>query len=115
MGGARDVARALAIQPDDKIIVAGESTDDGLTDHSVLTRLTTTGALDTSFGANGIVTYSTYTTSHAYPVKVQSDGKILVGGTNRNVAENAPGPTAFYLRVTIQPDSLILTSVWAGS
>ena len=45
-----------------------------------IARITTTGALDTSFGVNGVVTTDMGGDDDAAIVKVQSDGKILVAG-----------------------------------
>jgi uncharacterized delta-60 repeat protein len=49
--GGEDEARAVAIQSDGRIIVAGESDN-----HLALARYTTDGNLDPSFGIGGLVT-----------------------------------------------------------
>jgi uncharacterized delta-60 repeat protein len=67
---------AAAIQPDGKIVIGGNFTDFNGTLINRIARLNSNGTLDTTFnsnlqtGANGIV----------YAIKIQSDGKILVGG-----------------------------------
>ncbi len=71
-------ARALAIQPDGKIVVTGY-TPWGLT----LARLMPDGRLDRSFGGDGVV--GRLTSSNAYfvwplAVALQANGKILVAG-----------------------------------
>ena len=92
MGGIWESARALAIQTDGNIIVVGESTtNNGTTYQTVIARLNTNGTLYSIFDSN------TYTTSHAYLVKIQPDEKILIGGIFKNVDENTPGLTSSYL------------------
>jgi len=71
---------ALAVQPDGKILAAGEK---GLrVTNMVIVRFTTTGAVDTSFGGNKGYTSRFFDngTSHISTVLMQDDGKILVAG-----------------------------------
>jgi uncharacterized delta-60 repeat protein len=68
-------ARAIAIQPDGKILAAGFANND-----FCLARYTTTGALDTSFGTGGVVTSSVTANCGIRDVAIQSDGKILAIG-----------------------------------
>jgi uncharacterized delta-60 repeat protein len=80
---APDEGRAVAIQPDGKIVVAG----------TVVARFTTTGQLDPSFGSGGIVTTSL---EFVQAVAIQTDGRILVVGT----ADGGSGdPTTGILRL----------------
>jgi uncharacterized delta-60 repeat protein len=65
-------ARALAIQSDGKILVAG------FAGGGALARLNVNGGLDPSFGAGGKVTTSVGGPTEG--LAVQSDGKILFGG-----------------------------------
>jgi serralysin len=60
-----------------RAIVAGESNGD-----IAVIRLTTAGALDTSFDTDGKVTVNTGGTDGAYAVAVDSGGRIVVAGTN---------------------------------
>ena len=73
-------AESIAIQNDGKIVVAGWSMVNG--GHNVFTiiRYTKNGALDTSFDDDGIVTTTFESTANS--VKIQNDGKIVVGGTS---------------------------------
>lgn len=74
-----DIAHALAIQPDGKIVVAGEMG----TGACALARFNANGSLDTSFGSGGKVVIDlnpNYTREGFYDVKLQSDGKIVVSG-----------------------------------
>ena len=80
------VARAVAVQPDGRIVVAGYSCDTGTCgptgDSSFrLVRYTADGGLDTDFGMGGMVTTAIGAgRSQAYDVLVGPDGKLVVGG-----------------------------------
>jgi uncharacterized delta-60 repeat protein len=70
---------AIDIQSDGKILVTGDFTSyAGTSNRNRLVRLNSDGTLDTTFCTNA--SDSNKFTSAAYTVKVQSDGKILVGG-----------------------------------
>jgi uncharacterized delta-60 repeat protein len=81
IGSGEDFARAVAIQSDGKIVVAGTS-DNGSANDFVLARYNTNGSLDTSFGIGGKVVTSTYPghNSIATSMAIQADGKIVVAG-----------------------------------
>jgi uncharacterized delta-60 repeat protein len=68
--------RALALQRDGKIVVAGHKNVQGGS-HFTIARFTSRGAIDRSFGNDGRVT-----TVHGYSsaVAIQSDGKIVAAG-----------------------------------
>ena len=79
-GGGFDYARAVALQPDGKILVAGHGFGENSTDF-VLARYTTSGALDASFGDGGVVTTDfAGSTDNAWAVAVQPDGRIVLAG-----------------------------------
>jgi uncharacterized delta-60 repeat protein len=72
--------RALALQPNDKIVAAGFTPGQGGTDF-VTARYNTNGTVDTSFGTNGkVITPIGGSTEVAQAVTIQSDGKILAAG-----------------------------------
>ncbi|MCP4370731.1 MAG: hypothetical protein GY797_21850, partial [Deltaproteobacteria bacterium] len=71
----------LAIQPDNKIIVAGLTVND-----FALVRYTSDGVLDTDFKSTGVVTTSIGSRSGGYSLALQQDGKIVVVGTASNSA-----------------------------
>jgi uncharacterized delta-60 repeat protein len=77
-GGDDDAGRAIAVQADGKILVAGEANDDFL-----LVQYHADGTLDTGFGgASGYVaTDFGQTQDAAHDLAIQADGKIVVVGT----------------------------------
>ncbi len=82
-GSARgDRARALAIQPDGKIVVAGD-TATSVGDNFALARYNTDGSLDATFGNGGKVTTEFSGFDTVSTLGLQSDGKIVVVGTSR--------------------------------
>jgi uncharacterized delta-60 repeat protein len=74
-------AYSVAIQSDGKIVAAGLS--GAATSSFTIVRYNTDGSLDTGFGTGGIVT-TTIGSSHAYAysIAIQSDGKLVVSGTD---------------------------------
>lgn len=73
--GADGTVQALALQPDDKVLIGGDFTHVDNTARNYIARLNSDGSLDTGFldgpvGANGMV--------HA--VALQLDGEVLIGG-----------------------------------
>lgn len=78
-----DGANALAVQPDGKIVLVGgaQPVSTGNTEF-MLTRLTASGALDTSFGTSGkVITAVSPSHDEASGVVIQPDGSILVAGS----------------------------------
>jgi uncharacterized delta-60 repeat protein len=73
--GGSDVANALAIQSDGKIVVAGNTSDLSL----VLARYNVNGSLDTTFGTGGSIVTGLLRGSD---VVIQPDGKIVVAGNS---------------------------------
>lgn len=75
-------ARAVVIQPDQKIVVVGEGKDR----ESSVVRFTPSGGLDPSFGTGGIA--KTPSGGDAFSsVAIQPNGKIVAGGNTDNVLE----------------------------
>ena len=79
IGTGNDYARALTIQSDGKIVVAGYAQVGTTTDMAVA-RYLDTGVLDTAFSGDGKVTLGT-TLTHEYGMSVAMSGvKVVVGG-----------------------------------
>ena len=75
-----DIARAVAIQTNGKILVAGESSSGSISDFSII-RYNLNGTLDSSFGTGGEVTVDlNNTVDMVRSLALQSDGKIIVIG-----------------------------------
>lgn len=73
-------AHALAIQPDGKLLLAGDTFVDGARAIAVA-RLNADGTLDNTFNGNGRATRASGSVA-IRTVLVQSDGRIVVGGTH---------------------------------
>lgn len=83
LAGGSDYPSSVAIQADQKIVVAGNTEPSGL--DTVVIRLNTNGSLDTSFDGDGVKSYSISSgTDYANDVLIQPDQKILLGGITYN-------------------------------
>ncbi|MCS7204592.1 MAG: delta-60 repeat domain-containing protein [Leptospiraceae bacterium] len=73
--GSTEEGRAMVLQPDGKILVAGLSDQD-----SAVVRYHPDGNIDTQFGTNGIArsNYSMY--DEAFSMAIDSAGRIILGG-----------------------------------
>ncbi|WP_351234945.1 calcium-binding protein [Streptomyces sp. NPDC002133] len=78
-GGNSDLAFAVAVQADGRIVTAGESGLGGIGDFA-LARYNTDGSLDTTFGTDGRVTTDFAGNDGAFAVAVQADGRIVAAG-----------------------------------
>ncbi|HSQ18140.1 MAG TPA: VCBS domain-containing protein [Anaerolineales bacterium] len=76
--GTTDRGRALAVQPDGKVILVGETTS-GNYNFAVI-RYNMDGSLDTSFDGDGKAITDFGWTDVPYGVLIQTDNKIIVGG-----------------------------------
>jgi uncharacterized delta-60 repeat protein len=79
IGSRDDTASAVAVLPDGKIVVAGDTAASG-DNHFALARYTPSGTLDSSFGTGGKVTTIFGTLSFLYAMAVQADQKLVVAG-----------------------------------
>jgi uncharacterized delta-60 repeat protein len=77
--GADAAGASVAIQADDRIVVAGQATVGGRS-RFALTRYVTIGTLDPTFGGDGKVSTVVGTNASAEAVAIQSDGKIVAAG-----------------------------------
>jgi uncharacterized delta-60 repeat protein len=104
--GGSDI-RALVLEPDGKIVAVGEGSDGSQSDFA-LARYNPDGSLDTSFGTGGKVVTSIAanngTTADA--VALQTDGKIVVGGSN--------GDTSDFVLARYNPNGSLDTTFGTG-
>jgi uncharacterized delta-60 repeat protein len=77
VGGPMGRVRAVAIEPDGKILAAGMSGND-----FAVARYNTNGSLDITFGNRGVATtgFSKNSFDEIFAVGLQADGKIVVAG-----------------------------------
>ena len=88
IGSGYDVANAVALQSDGKIVVAGDSLISGTPDFTVM-RFNADGSLDTSFDADGIaITAVGGSSDYSKALAIQSDGRIVVVGESFNGSNN---------------------------
>jgi uncharacterized delta-60 repeat protein len=100
------LAKALVIQPDGKIVVAGCTVNAGnctLGGDILLIRYNTDGSLDTSFGTGGIVTTDILsgTLDIANGLAIQTDGKLVIAGCTASAGNCAGGADILVARYTI--------------
>lgn len=79
--GGQDEARAVALQPDGKTVVAGDAPAGRNSNNIAVVRYNKNGSLDTTFGGDGTVITELEVGSTASDVAIQSDGKIVVAGS----------------------------------
>ncbi len=102
-----DTAYAFAVQTDGKILVGGFYTD---TDSAAVARLTTSGAVDPTFGASGLMlNVFGGIDDVANSIAVQGDGKIVVGG------DYTPDGINFYAAVGRLTTTGLLDTTFATS
>lgn len=82
-----DWANAVALQVNGKILVAGVAFHNNGADDFATLRLNPNGSIDTSFNGSGkiltdfgVLNGGGFTGDHAYAIKIQTDGKIVVAG-----------------------------------
>lgn len=92
---------SLALMPDGRIVVAGEEqSNDGTFDRFGVARFNPNGTLDRTLGGTGMVTTELFAAPQpgvreaAFAVIVQTDGKIVAGGSARNGGRFQPTFTA---------------------
>jgi uncharacterized delta-60 repeat protein len=110
-----DMVNSIALQPDGKIIAAGQTTTPSTNIHAfALARYKTDGSLDNSFGSDGKVITDVGGYNGANSVKIQQDGKIIAAGTADNnfaiVRYNANGS----LDLSFDSDGIVKTDFGDG-
>jgi uncharacterized delta-60 repeat protein len=80
--GANDFGRAMVLQPDGKILVAGTATETIGGVNFALARFNTDGMTDTSFSGDGKTAFDfAGANDSGNAIALQADGKVLVAGT----------------------------------
>ena len=83
--GPQDFANAVAVQPGGEIVVAGSASTTTGPGHFLVARFTAAGALDPTFNGTGFHTTTIgSSTSAAYGVAIQPNGKIIAAGKSFN-------------------------------
>ena len=78
-GGRFDEALAVAVQPDGRVVMAGNSSDANGSDMAVA-RYNSDGLLDTSFDGDGMALVDFGSEASARAVALQPDGRIVLAG-----------------------------------
>ena len=84
LGSGEDIAAALLIQPDGKILVSGSTYRDATGYDFALIRYNADGTRDAGFGTGGVVTTNITRDDWAASLALQADGKIVVAGYTDN-------------------------------
>ncbi|MBL8298343.1 MAG: Ig-like domain repeat protein [Rhodanobacteraceae bacterium] len=116
--GMQNDSRAGVMQSNNRYLIVGTSYPSGTTTATQITviRLTTAGALDTSFDSDGIALRQLLGGSpdYGYGVAVQSDGKLVVSGATADAAGTnivvARYNTNGSLDTTFDTDGLVTTA-----
>ncbi len=86
-GNGSDYGRSMQVQSDGKYVITGTMRDSRPYNSLAIWRLTSSGALDTTFNTTGYVAYYDAVDIKAAfgrSIKVQSDGKYLIAGNSYN-------------------------------
>ena len=75
------IATSVAIQPDDKLVVAGYAYPGGTYRSATLLRINEDGSLDNDFGTSGKAIVDLGNQSDLNSIVVQADGKLIATGT----------------------------------
>jgi uncharacterized delta-60 repeat protein len=91
IGALDDTARALAVQADGRIVVAGQASSDTVSDFGIV-RYLADGTLDAIFGSGGVLRVDFLgSTDGANDVLIEPDGRIVAAGLTRNGSANQIG------------------------
>jgi uncharacterized delta-60 repeat protein len=110
IGSGHDYASALALQPDGKLVAAGESASGSNFDFA-LARYNPDGSLDTSFNGSGKVTTAIGSgNDYGNALALQPDGKLVVAGWSFNGTK-----VDFALVRYLNSSTLAVTKTGSGS
>jgi uncharacterized delta-60 repeat protein len=123
-GTGNDQARAVVVQPDGKIVVAGGCNNTGSFDFCAVRynadgSLDTTWAITSSLGAGKVITSITGGNDFANAAALQSDGKIVLVGTCFNASTGNDFCAVRYdtdgsLDATFNGSGIVITPVTTG-
>jgi uncharacterized delta-60 repeat protein len=106
-----EYANAVALQPDGKIVVAGQAGDPSIgSTNFALARYLPNGSLDTTFGEDGLVITDFVSLSLAYAVALQPDGKIVAAGYAFDPSDPPTGLRQGFALARYQPDGTLDTT-----
>ena len=111
IGNSRDVAHAVQIQADGKILVGGTTTINN-ENFFAMARYNSNGTLDTTFNNTGRVVRSVGTDSQTFALELQSDNKILMAGTAENTFALARfrNTDTEFIEITSPPFNSLITT-----
>lgn len=110
IGSSDDIAYSIALQTDGKIVVAGNSDIGGNIDFA-LARYNTNGSLDNTFDGDGKLTTSIGFAQNAAGLAIQTDGNILIAGSDGSNFVAARYNTTGSLDNTFDGDGIVITPV----
>ncbi|MBD2680828.1 MULTISPECIES: DUF4347 domain-containing protein [Nostoc] len=97
MSNGQEFIASILIQPDGKVVVTGSGMNNNGSNNFILARYNSNGSIDTNFGSNGkVITDFPGTDDFGNSVALQSDGKIVVGGSTGNIGINGDFALARY-------------------
>lgn len=89
IGGNDESAGSIAIQPDGRIVLAGQTTVNSDDTNFALVRYKSDGNLDLTFGIDGKVSTAVALQDSAASVAIQPDGKIIAAGSAASLATSS--------------------------
>ena len=113
---SQDMAFGIAVQNDGKIVLAGTSAVNSVSDtYAAFARFTSAGQLDAGFGANGsgltmLRTSNVFQRHRISAVRLASNGKIVAVGSTTVVGSSDFGALVMRLASNGMPDSLSNTN-----
>lgn len=119
-GDDSSAGSGVALQPDGKIVSVGSrfvhlaGTDATERRGVVVARFRPDGSLDPSFGSAGLVTTRITDAGEGTSIALQSDGKILVGGSDQGLSGEDFTPRALVELLRYLPDGTLDPSFGAG-
>ncbi|WP_254173281.1 DUF4347 domain-containing protein [Planktothrix pseudagardhii] len=89
--GGEEFGNSMVLQPDGKIVVVGRLGYPNFNFDIAVVRYNSNGSLDTTFSGDGKLTTDLGGYESGESVALQSDGKIIVGGSNQLLRYNSNG------------------------